>query len=50
VWSDVIVLLSPTRNEGFGFFRGEKGLPIHTPERAVFDYGELEIVKKWGKK
>jgi hypothetical protein len=28
VWSDVIVLLSPTRNQGFGSFQGEKDLAI----------------------
>jgi hypothetical protein len=28
VGSDVIVLLSPTRNQGFGFFRGEEDLAI----------------------
>jgi len=28
VWSDVIVLLSPTLNQGFGFFQGEEELAI----------------------
>jgi hypothetical protein len=28
MWSNVIVLLSPTRNEDFGFFQGEKDLLI----------------------
>jgi hypothetical protein len=28
VWSDVIVLLSPTSNQGFGFFQVEEDLSI----------------------
>jgi hypothetical protein len=28
VWSDVIELLSPTRNQGFGFIQGEEDLAI----------------------
>jgi hypothetical protein len=28
VWSDAIVLLSPTRNQGFGFFQGKEDLAI----------------------
>jgi hypothetical protein len=28
MWSDVIVLLSPTPNQGFGFFQGEEDLAI----------------------
>jgi hypothetical protein len=40
---------SSNARSGFGFFQGEKGLPIHTPESAVFNYGRLEITRKWGK-
>jgi hypothetical protein len=40
---------SSNARSGFGFFQGEKGLPIHTPELAEFDYGRLEITRKWGK-
>jgi hypothetical protein len=28
MWSDVIVLISPTPNQGFGFFQGEEDLAI----------------------
>ena len=28
MWSEVIVLLSPTRDQDFGFFQGEEDLPI----------------------
>jgi hypothetical protein len=43
----VIVLLSPTRDQDFGFFQGEKDLPIHTPARAVNNPNALEITKRW---
>jgi hypothetical protein len=28
---------------------GHKRFPTHMPERAVFDYGRLEIIRKMGK-
>jgi len=47
VWSDVIVLLSPTRNQGFGYFQGAKDLPDHMPARADNNPNALEITKRW---
>jgi len=47
VWSDVIVLLSPTRNQGFGYFQGAKDLPNHMPARADNNPNALALIKKW---